>query len=178
MPKQIAKTGGTSTARKTSPKNVVVETKKHDEMDLIPCISVTAGELFFVGARSKELYTWANADYITEVQYRDLKYAVMSRDKQVFKPRFVIQDEMFLEEFPELKDIYGPLYSTKDLMEILKQPPAKIKESVEALPEGVKETMKSVVSQMIDDDALDSVQKVRAVDECLGTEMVLKLSEK
>ncbi len=146
------------------------------EKDLIPCISITAGELFFVGAKSKDLYTFANADYVCEIEYRDLKYAAMTRDKSMYKPRFIVQDKDFLAEFPDLEATYGPLYSTKDLLDMLKLPPAQMKKAVEALPDGAKESLKVIVSGRIDSGQFDSIQRIKILDEIFGTELTLKLT--
>ncbi len=159
--------------------SVPVKPKKvFGDRDLIPCVSITAGELFFVGAKSKDLYTFANADYVCEIEYRDLKYAAMTRDKSMYKPRFIVQDKDFLAEFPDLAEVYGPLYSTKDLLEMLKLSPAQMKKAVEALPDGAKESLKVLVSGRIDSGQFDSIQRIKILDEIFGTEMLLKLTGK
>lgn len=151
--------------------------KQFADDDMISCISCTQGELFYIGPRSKELYTWADADYVREVRYDDLKYSVMSRDKAIIKPRFIIQDDDFIAEFPDLAKAYGKRYTNKDLIEMLKLSPAQLKTTVEKLPTATKESLKVLVSKRIDNKQFDSVQRVRVLDEIFGTEMVLKLTE-
>lgn len=149
--------------------------KVFGDRDLIPCVSVTQGELFFVGAKSKDLYTFANADYVCEIEYRDLKYAIMTRNKSIFKPHFIVQDKDFIKEFPELEDIYGPMYSTTDLVNMLKLSPSAMKKAVEALPDGAKESLKVIVSKRIQSGQFDSTQRVKILDEIFGTNMLLML---
>lgn len=164
--------------RKKSDTNIEVKVKKvFDDRDLIPCVSVTPGKLYYVGGKSRELYTWADADFVTEVEYRDLRYAIKAKDKNIFKPRFVILDDDVIAEFPELKKSYGALYTTSDLLEILKMKPAQMEKAVRGLPDGIKESLKSLVVSKIDSGEFDSVQRVRVLDNIFGTEMLLKLTE-
>lgn len=152
--------------------------KTFDDKDLISCTSIISGKLFYEGVRSHNLYQWADADDVQEIEYRDLKYAAMSKDKLLYKPRIVVQDKDFLADYPDLKEIYGSIYSTKDLADFLTLPPSQLKKKVEGLPDGAKDFLKTLVSRKIDMGQFDSVQRVKVLDEIFGTEMVLKLTAK
>lgn len=67
------------------------EKKKFEPTEMIPCVSLTAGELFYVGLKSDTLYTFADIDDVQEIEFRDLDYAARKGDKMMFKPRFVVQ---------------------------------------------------------------------------------------
>lgn len=156
-----------------------VKTKKtFADEDMIRCTSIINGKLFYEGVRSHTLYQWADADDVQEVEYRDLKYAAMTKDKILFKPRVIVQDKDFLADYPELEVMYGSIYSTKDLADILTLPPAQLKKKAEGLPEGAKDFLKTLVSRKIDIGQFDSIQRVKILDEIFGTEMVLKLTAK
>jgi len=155
-----------------------VKKKTFAKDDLIPCVSITTGELFFVGDRTNNLYTWANIGFVTEVEYQDLNYAIQQGNPLVMKPRFIIQDKDIIAQHPELDTIYSGLYSANDLKAILKKTPSEIEAEVAKLPLGAKEALKGIVATAIGNGSLDSINRIKALDKVLGTEMLLKLSDK
>ena len=77
---------------------------------------------------------------------------------------------------PALDEAYGSLYSIKDLKDILKQTPDQMQKSIASLPEGAKDSIKTISATMVDNGTLDSVRKVKVLDEIFGTEMLLKIT--
>lgn len=150
--------------------------KEFDAEDLIPCRSMVSGQLFVEGIRSKLLYIWADYNDICDVQYNDLIYMVRSyKDKTIYEPRIIVEDEEFLRQNPKLKEFYDSLYTEGDLFEIINLPTYQMTECINKLPIGCKEALKGIVSTMIDSGSLDSVQKIKALDEIFGTNMLLTL---
>lgn len=170
-----------TTKKATEVEEVVVEkkpTKKvFKDTDMIPCVSITYGKLLVVGDKSENLYRWIDFGDETEVEYRDLKSFIRSRKPCVYKPRFVIQDKDFLAEHKELEKIYGDLYSPADLRAILTYPASKMKEAIESLPLGAKEAIRDIACREIEDGVLDSIQRIKALDEIFGTQMLLKMTQ-
>lgn len=148
--------------------------KKFNKDDMIPCRSITNGELFMTGPKSGELYSWADYDDITEVSYEDLTYDIRSsRTSFSTTPRFIILDEDFVSENQsKLEPIYDSLYSTKDLRDILSLQPAQIKKVCEGLPKGALQSLKGVVGTMVSKGTFDSVTKLKVLDEIFGTQML------
>ena len=144
--------------------------------DLIPCVSITPGEMFFEGEKTHNLYIWANIGFVTEIEYQDLNYALQQNHPMIIKPRFIIQDDDIIAQHPELDKIYSGLYSVGDLKKILNKTPSEIENEVAKLPTGAKEALKGIVSTQISNGTLDSVNRIKALDRVLGTEMLLKLS--
>ncbi len=154
----------------------VEEKKKFKDTDLIPCMSVIVGALFFEGDRSKELYCWEYAGDVVEVEYRDLISAVRKHDKAVYQPRFIIQNDDFLKEHEDIVLMYANLYSPEDYRKILSLAPDVMKQTIERMPEGAKKSLKNFAIQAIGDGTLDSIQRVKVIDEVYGTQLLLKLS--
>lgn len=157
-------------------KKVVDETKRvFEPTDLIPCRSVTFGELLMaspVPSRKNVVYSWANYDDIQEVEYQDLVYDLRMQGRSFVKyPRFIIMDDDFIEQNPSLNDIYNSLYTNEELLDILQRSPEEIKKIVSNLPVGVKKSVKSLVSTLIQSGSFDSVNKIKALDEVLDTQM-------
>jgi hypothetical protein len=94
----------------------------------------------------------------------------------MYKPRFIVLDEDFIKEYPNLEEVYASLYTVQDLKNMLKLSATQLKKAVEALPNTAKENLKTIVVTMIDSGQFDSVQRIKVLDEVFGTEMLLKVT--
>lgn len=155
---------------------VKVVKKKFKPTDMIPCVSITPGEMFYSGMKSDTLYTFAGIDDVVEIEFRDLDYAARSKDAMMYKPRFIVQDKDFVSLHDSLDKIYSSLHTAGDLKNILKLSPEKMKTAITSLPEGAKESVKTIAATMVDNGTLDSVKRVKLLDEVFGTEMFLKVT--
>lgn len=163
--------------KKATTTDEAVESKpkrKFNNDDYIPCRSITNGELFMEGARSKDLYQWADYGDEIEVQYQDLVYDAKLGEKASFskRARFIILDDDFINQNPQLNDVYSNMYTKNDLREILNLPVSKLQKEVESLPNGAKEALKGMVSTQVSNGTFDSVSKLKVLDEIFGTEML------
>lgn len=166
------------TTKKTTTEGTEISTKKFKNSDLIPCRSLVSGGLYITGYKTKIPYSWADYGDVQDVEYQDLIHMVRTRqDRSIYTPRIIIEDDDFVEQNNQLKEFYDSLYTTKDLREIVELPLEKMKNVVKKLPSGAQNSLKSIVSTMIDEHRLDSVQKIKALDEIFGTQMFLTLVE-
>jgi hypothetical protein len=163
------------TVEETVEKEIVVTTapRKFAVDDLIPCTSITSGELLMIGERTKMLYRWADRGDVQDIEYQDLIYATRANSGFVFKPRFMIQDNDFLNQNPSVREKYETMYTINDFKDILDLPVSTMKKTIMELPDGAKESIKSMASTMISNGALDSVSKIKALDEIFNTNMML-----
>lgn len=144
--------------------------------DLIPCRSMVSGQLFIEGVRSHLLYTFADYNDVNDIEYRDLIYMVRTHgNKDIYDPRIIIEDEDFIAQNPKLSELYSSMYTDKDLIEIIELPVGQMVDYINTLPIGCKNAIKGIAATMIDSGALDSVQKIKALDEIFGTDMLLTL---
>ncbi len=165
-----------STSAPVDNTEIKAEKKKFDPKDLIPCVSITPGEMFYDGKKSGDLYTFADIDDTVEIEFRDLDYAARSKDAMMYKPRFIVQDKDFIALHPALDEVYSNLHSVRDLKDILKLSPEQMRKAIASLPEGAKESIKVIAATMVDNGTLDSVKRVNVLDEIFGTEMLLKVT--
>ena len=150
------------------------EPKKYDATDGIPCRSITSGGLYMEGIKSHIVYEWSDNGDVTEVEYQDIIAAIRSNVSYINKPYFIIEDEDIIAQFPQLNKIYASMYSIKDLRDVLTETtPSVMKETILSLPDGAKESIKNIASQMISKGTLDSVQKIKILDEIFNTELML-----
>lgn len=148
------------------------QAKKFAPDDMIPCRSITYGELLLEGFKTKTLYTWANAGDVTNVEYQDLQSLQSRKSRFLTDPLFIIEDEDLVESWSAmLKPIYSKVEEA-DLEELLKLPVAKLKNKLKASPDGVKTSIKSMAAAKILTGEFDSINRIKAIDEVLGTQLI------
>lgn len=156
-------------------KSVVKQPKKFAQDDMIPCRSVTYGELLLTGPKSKLLYSWANYGDVTEIPFQDLQALRSTRSSYLFRPRFVIEDEDLVELWAkDLKDMYDNLVD-EDVDALFKLPLNQFKSKLKKAPRGVQQAVKNIAGEKILNGSLDSLAKIKAIDEILGTDLKLYL---
>lgn len=161
------------TAKKSVKK---VQMKKFEPSDPIACRSITFGELVLMGYKSKLLYTWANAGDVAYVEYQDLQALQSRKSKFLTEPLFIIEDEDLVAQWANmLTPIYDKIQE-EDLEEILRLPAAKLKSRLKSSPEGVQKSIKSMAAAKIASGEFDSIAKIKAIDEVLGTELMSTIS--
>ena len=141
--------------------------------DLIVCRSITFGELLLTGKKSKLLYSWANYGDTTEVEYQDLQALKSTRSSYLFKPRFVIEDEDLVAQWGnDFGNIYKNIEDI-DAEDMLKLPTAQLRAKLKKAPKGVQQAVKNIAGEKILNGSLDSLAKIKAIDEILGTDLKL-----
>lgn len=146
--------------------------KKYAPTDLIECRSVTGGELILVGDKTKLHYTWADYGDTAYVEYQDLQALQSRKSGFLTKPRFIIEDEELVEQWKSmLKPIYDKI-NTKSIEDFFELPINKFEAQLKVIPVGLKEAVKTRAVQMINNDELYDIRKVRAIDTAWGTDFV------
>lgn len=154
---------------KTSKKPSV---KQFGPSDTIPCRSTCFGELILEGYKTKLLYTWANAGDVAYVEYQDLQALQSRKSRFLTDPLFIIEDEDLVSQWSVmLKPVYDKI-DEDNLEEIMNLPLSKFKAKIKSSPDGVKNSIKRMAASKIHSGELDSIQKIKAIDELLGTELI------
>lgn len=157
-------------------KPVVKVPRKYDPDEQIICRSITYGELLIVGPKSKLLYSWSNYGDTTPVEYQDLQALRSIRSAHLLKPRIVVEDEELIAQWgKDFEDLYSKIVDV-DVEKILDLPLGKFKTALKNAPKGVQQAVKNIAGEKILDGSLDSLAKIKAIDECLGTDLKLYLS--
>ena len=147
--------------------------KEFKKDDAIPCRSITAGIMFAEGPKTKNSYSWSDYGDITDIEYQDLAAMVRATgNNHIYGPMFIVEDDDFINEFPQLKKFYDDQYSIKDLNEILRiNNVDEMIRVINSLPNGAKTSIKTIASTQVKNGVLDSIKKIRALDEYFGTEL-------
>ena len=146
--------------------------RKFEQSDPILCRSVTYGELLYPANKSRLLYSWANYGDSTEVEYQDLQALRSTKSAYLNAPYFMIEDEELLEQWPEFKKLYEKIAVT-DIDKMFDLPLNKFNAALRNLPVGFKDSIKNIASAKILDGTLDSIKKIKAIDEVFNTDLKL-----
>lgn len=146
--------------------------KKFAPDERIECRSVTGGELILIGPKTGLQYTWADYNDISWVEYQDLQALQSRRSGFLVKPRFIIEDADLIEQWGSmLKPIYDKV-NTEDIEAFFELPLNKFKAQLNVVPVGLKDAIKTKAVQMINNEELYDIRKVREMDAAWGTDFV------
>jgi len=147
--------------------------RKYAPDDMVTCRSVTFGELLMTGKKSGLLYSWANHGDTTEVEYQDLQALKSTRSSYLFRPRFVVEDEELVAQWgKDFEKLYESIVNV-DVEALFKLPVNQLKSKLKGAPKGVQQAVKNIAGEKILNGSLDSLAKIKAIDEVLGTDLKL-----
>lgn len=159
---------------KSTPKKV--NKVKHEPNEYILCRSVRFGELMLIGPKTHTPYRWANEGDIAEVEFQDLMSWKALRHKYLFEPMIIIEDEEIVEEWSaELGKLYTELQNI-DIKALFKLPHRQFIAQLKKLPTGMKSTVQNMAYAMIQDGTLYDLRIIKAIDEILGTELIMMIN--
>jgi hypothetical protein len=160
---------------KSTPKKVA-KVIKHEPGEYIICRSVKFGELILIGPKTHTPYRWLNEGDVAEVEYQDLLSWKAQRHKYLFEPMIIIEDEELVEEWnTELGKLYSELQNI-DIKALFKLPQRQFVAQLKKLNPGMKSTVQNMAYAMIQDGALYDLRIIKAIDETLGTELMMMIN--
>ena len=154
------------------------QTREFQKDDLIEVKSVFAGSCTLVGRRSGNVYVWETLGEIQYVEYQDLLAEITNRySKYIYEPLLLIEDEDVINKNPKLKDLYDAMIDVEEIEDsLLNDSVEELRSILITLPSGLKETVKSVASTLMQDGALYDVRKIRLLDDLYHTALSEQLS--
>lgn len=161
-----------STAQEQSAEINTVKKKQFTDSDYILCRSVWFGGLN-VTCKSGNTYEFSKYDSECEINYRDLVTLIRKHSDHIFLPRFIIEDQDFLEDFPNVRNVYKKMYTTSDLLNILNLSNSQMKSEIEKLPIEAKDTLCKMIATEIAKGHIDSISKVRVLSEIFNSDFDL-----
>lgn len=164
---KVTETENTTVATTTETKERVFDPEEY-----IDCKAVKYGVTFIEGMKTKEVYQFEGENDIVGVAYKDLENMVRTRSSYLFAPWIIVIDEDFVAKFPKLKEFYDSMYSTGDIRAILNLSDYELKNVLATMPSGILDSVKSTAMSMIANGTMDSVRKIRTLDDFFGTKMM------
>lgn len=160
---------------KPAPKKVAKAVKR-DLNEYITCRSVKFGELILIGPKTRTPYRWTNEGDVAEVEFQDLLSWKAQRHKYLFEPMIIIEDEELVEEWnAELGKLYSELQNI-DVKALFKLPQRQFVAQLKKLTPGMKSTVQNMAYAMIQDGTLYDLRIIKAIDETLGTELLMMIN--
>ena len=159
---------------KETAEEIKVEPKTFAPTDDISCVSVTAGELILIGKKTGNLYRWSNYGDSTMVEFQDLRAETRNANsKYIYSPLMMIEDEevLALPEFANVADSYKNAITIEEIDSFFDLPVQQFASTLKRLPNGIKNTIKSIAADRLESGNLDSLSKIKVLDEVLGTEL-------
>lgn len=149
------------------------KSKDIESTDLILCQSITSGMLIINGMKSKTKYVFANIGDEEYIEYQDLLAMMLSKSANIFAPRFLIEDKKIFEDirWKKVKEMYDTMYGQEDIEEIINLPVDDFRSTMNNIPLGLQNAVKTEVSTRVNDGIFDSLQKIKIVDEICHTEI-------
>ena len=145
---------------------------KHDADEAILCRSVCQGELVYQSKKTGVLYTWANYGDEIHIEYQDLLPLILTKSDFVMKPLFIVEDADLVAEYPELERLYTKALGYDDMDMILLLDNASFQKKLLDAPVGIRESIKVAVATRIEEGTFDSLQKIKLVDQILGSDLM------
>lgn len=154
-------------------KTTVKQKRKFKDNDLISCLCVFPGSVGMTGRRSGNTYLWEDMNVIEYVEYQDLKSEVLNKKSTyIYEPLIIVNDEEFLDQYPNLAKMYEEFYTPDEIMDKIESyNPEEMRDFINSLPAGIKSNIKNIAATMIQDGTLDSIKKIKVIDEIFETEL-------
>lgn len=143
-------------------------TKVFKADDEIICKSVTPWKLTAVGVDKNTVYHWEYFGDIDYVKYRDLQ--AMRRTEYVTKPKFIIMDEDLRVQWArELGDNYKYFTNIDYPEEYFDKTDDEFRDLLNNAPNWLGDIIKTTAIAMIHNENYPSVNKIKLIDDILGT---------
>lgn len=160
-----------------SKSNAKKQTKKKYELhELIPCRSVTMGELGLDSKKTNNTYYWGNYGDVCEVSYEDLLFLKAQKSGFLYNPSFIIEaDDVFPEDktLVEIKELYDRFINLADFFELNT---GEIKEILKNAPEGFRDVVATKAGEMVRSNRLESLAVIKIIDAIVGTNLKMFIS--
>ena len=146
----------------------IKETKTFKPDDMIPCKSVTPYRLIALGVDKNTVYNWSGYGDVDYLAYRDLQS--LRRTEYITKPLIIIEDaDLCYQWRRELGDTYKYFLGVEYPEEFFDKSDSEFEKLLSNTPDVVKEVIKTTAMNMIRNENYPTVQKLRLIDDILGT---------
>lgn len=148
---------------------------KPDEM--IECHSIFPGILYFYGKHTGMTYTFYGAGDRRNVEYQDLKAAMLEHTDSLYNPDIVIDDMNLIndEHWWEIKRVYEDMFDEDDIKKVMSLNTKDFRTAFSRLPATARDTIISIYASQIEDGTFEQWNKTKIIDEVCGTRFDLKM---
>lgn len=134
--------------------------KDVDPHTLVNVYNGFQGNLIYVSKRSGEKYVWKEFGDYLEMELLELRNAKSSSNKSFFINNWFMFDEDWIPEYLGVAQFYKNAVPIDEFDNLFRLPPAKLKETIEKMSDGQKDSLRYKAVQLIDAHAIDSMKTV------------------
>lgn len=165
----------TNTVETTAPSPTPARAKKVeiDRNEMVTVRSATDGDLIYVSNRTKSKYIWEGYNSELQIDMGELQDMKGSRGKFLTDCHLIIDDEEAAEALG-LSKIYQDLIGLEDLEEfILNTQNNDLETILPKLPKALKASIGTVARKLVEEDTLDTRNKIKLIEAKLGVDLQL-----
>lgn len=157
------------------PEAAPVVEREYEQYDLIPCRSLTSGTLYIDSTvtKSSNTYEWSDFGDVREIEYQDLIAMKQRHSAFIYRPTFMIEDKELLAQ-PRWRDVaalYKSLFPAVDIEKLLRADANTLRKTLKNLLPAIQMSVSEYAADMIESGKLDSITKIKVIDEVCGTEL-------
>ena len=153
----------------------VPKIKEYKAYDLVPCQSLVSGKMYYHSPKSNTTYTWDDNGVIVDITYEDLLVMKQSHSGIMYRPCMMIMDKELIAHprWSDVKRIYDnyDVLSLSDAEKVINLDPNSLKKALERLTPAMRAVICDTAATMIEQHNLDSITKIKIIDEVCGTEL-------
>ena len=140
-----------------------------DRNELITCRSTVSGRLIY-RTGEKDKIVWSDFGSERELEMGELIRMKGEHPKYLTDMLIVIDDEE-AAEYLGLKKLYEDLFELEDLDSLFEKSNKELEDLLPKLPSGLKKTLATHARRLVEERTLDSLSKIRLIEQALGTDL-------
>ena len=166
---------GAEQAQDTEGVKTTIVPKEIDPNQIIIVKNGFHGQLVYESPRTHELFVWNALGDEQEMELRELRN-VKSASKAFFENNWFVFDEEYEWVIPYLglSRYYENAVDLEKIDEVLNKPTKQVKEIVEKMSKGQKNSLRYRVLDLMKDGKIDSLKTVTMLEEVLGVSLTEK----
>lgn len=144
--------------------------------EMIPCHSIFPGVVHFYGIHSGMTYKFVGSGDRRNVEYQDLKAAMLEGYPSIFNPDIIIEDDNLLndEHWIDVKNVYVNMFNENDIQKLMNLRASDFKVAFTQVPAVVQKIIIEKYATQIENGTFNDLSKAKIIDEVCGTRFDLK----
>ena len=161
------------TAEKASIRRKPIIPKDIDASQFVTVRNGFQGKLVYVSKRTGETFIWEEFGSEQEMELRELRNAKNSY-KTFFVNNWFMFDEDWIVDYLGVRQYYRHALPIDGFDDVVKQKPAELKKTINALSEGQKRSVAYRAKELISEHKIDSLSVITTLEKALNIELIEK----
>lgn len=157
-------------------KNKVKTDADYRPDEMIPCHSIFPGVVHFYGIHTHMTYKFVGSGDRRNIEYQDLKAAMLEGYPSIFNPDIIIEDENLIndEHWSEVKNVYSNMFDERDITKLMNLPTGDFETALSQVPPVVQKIIIERYATQIENGTFNDLSKAKIIDKVCGTRFDLK----